>query len=185
MEATPPPDALAYAQGGTNHTFYARNDICGECHGFDSAQGVQNPVEAKLHDLEGLIEAAILQLMADQITAGNVIDLNGDATPDITDVGLVQEIAFGESRGRQAITVTFTDLTTNGPRPLSDIDVLDGVTLACPAPLTRCELYDFADPALPKAGWNYTVIHNDGSKGVHNPGFVFDALDASIAALTP
>ncbi|MFH1651843.1 MAG: hypothetical protein ABID87_07090, partial [Chloroflexota bacterium] len=40
-----------------------------------------------------------------------------------------------------------------------------------------------ASDALVKAGWNYFLIHGDGSEGVHNPAFVNDVLDATIAAL--
>ena len=37
--------------------------------------------------------------------------------------------------------------------------------------------------ALVKVGWNYFLIHGDGSEGIHNPAFVNAVLDASIAAL--
>jgi hypothetical protein len=105
--------------------------------------------------------------------------LNGDAT--ITDVADIAEIEFGESRGRQAITVTFTDDTTDpvGPVGLNSVDVIngDGDVVG--------ELYDFADEKLPKAGWNWNLINNDGTLGVHNFLFVRDVLDASIAAVEP
>jgi hypothetical protein len=44
-------------------------------------------------------------------------------------------------------------------------------------------LYDFADEALPKSGWNWALIHNDGSSGAHYPGFARLALDSAIRAL--
>ncbi len=39
------------------------------------------------------------------------------------------------------------------------------------------------DDPLVKAGWNYFLIHGDGSHGVHNPSFTMDVIRASIAAL--
>ncbi len=41
----------------------------------------------------------------------------------------------------------------------------------------------FADARLIKAGWNWSLANNDGSKGVHNPPFVFEFLDAAIDAV--
>jgi hypothetical protein len=38
------------------------------------------------------------------------------------------------------------------------------------------------DP-LVEVAWNYFLIESDSSEGVHNPGFVNDVLDASVAAL--
>jgi len=174
MVKTPPPDDLAYNQGGTNHTFFASPEICSECHTF-SADAVQGPVTASLDTLQDGIEAAVLALIAQQIAAGNTIDLDGDAT--ITDAADIAEIVFGESRGRQAITVTFTDTTTVGPVGMNNVDVVDsgGAVLGI--------LYDFTDEGLPKAGWNWNLINNDTSRGVHNYFFVRNVLDASIAAV--
>jgi hypothetical protein len=44
-------------------------------------------------------------------------------------------------------------------------------------------LYERSDPALPKAGWNYLLIEDDGSKGIHNAEFATDILATSIAAV--
>jgi hypothetical protein len=114
--------------------------------------------------------------MEAQIGAGNTIDLDGTTIADTADI---TEIVFGDSRGRQAITVTFTDSTTVGPVGLNSVDVVDGSSAVLGS------LYDFADESLPKAGWNYFLINNDGSRGVHNFFFVRDVLDASIAAVEP
>ena len=75
------------------------------------------------------------------------------------------------------MAVTFTDGQVVGMTRMTDIDVVD----ATPAIIGI--LYDFADPALIKSGWNWNLIHNDGSKGVHNPLFANNVLTASIAAL--
>jgi hypothetical protein len=84
---------------------------------------------------------------------------------------------FSETHGRQAITVTFTDMTTVGPVRVSDVDVVDsmGTVLG--------QLYDFTGDTIPKVGWNYNLVATDKSLGVHNFYFARDVLDASIAAL--
>jgi hypothetical protein len=38
---------------------------------------------------------------------------------------------------------------------------------------------------LVEVGWNYFLIANDGSKGIHNPQFVDNVLGNSIDALFP
>jgi hypothetical protein len=124
--------------------------------------------------LQAQVEVALYDLIAEQIDLGNKVDVNGTV---ITDVDDIADIEFGEARGRQAITVTFTDDTVVGPTRLTDVDVLDADDMVLG------ELYDFADDALPKAGWNWTLVHNDGSLSVHNPTFAFTALEAGITAL--
>ena len=61
---------------------------------------------------------------------------------------------------------------------MNETDVIDGTTGA-----SKGTLYQVADEAIVKAGWNYHLGNNDGSRGVHNPSFAFDVLDSSIAAL--
>jgi hypothetical protein len=58
---------------------------------------------------------------------------------------------------------------------MSDIDVVSGAS-------TAVELYSVMDQSVPKAGWNYMMVTNDRSAGVHNPTFVKQALDVAIFA---
>jgi len=175
MVRTPPPDLLAYDQGGTNHTFFASTDICTGCHGDGfNAVGVQSAFDATSAGLQALLGEMLLDLFTDLIDAGNVIDLDGEAT--ITDAADILEIEFaGDSHGRHAITVSLVGGTTVGPLSVANIDVLDGGTMA-----VLGELYDFADERLPKAAWNWILVNNDGSRGVHNPDFAFMVLDSAI-----
>jgi formate-dependent nitrite reductase cytochrome c552 subunit len=175
MEQTDPPDLLSYQLGGTNHTFFAAEDVCGNCHGeVVDAAGVQNIVQAGLNSLQAAIEAAIQDLIEDEIDAGNRIDLDGTL---LTDASTIAEIEFGEYRGRQAITVTLTDSTVIGPVRLADVNV------ETDAGVLLDEFYNRADDRLPRAGWNWNLINNDGSVGVHNPGFALEVLDTSADEL--
>jgi hypothetical protein len=174
MEATPPPPDLSYNLGGTNHTFYARNDICGACHDFETADALQDEVYGDLMELQDLMEEGLFNLIDEQTEAGNVIDLDGEAT--IADAEEIGAIEFGETRGRQAMTVTFGNGSVVGPLRMSDIEVV-------PATGDPFDLYDVADPILIKSGWNWNLIHNDGSMGVHNSTFVEDILETSTIAI--
>ncbi|MHC4422674.1 MAG: hypothetical protein ACYS1E_19075, partial [Planctomycetota bacterium] len=123
MEQTPPPDDLSYNGGGTNHTFYARTDICGNCHGPSiNAEVIQATTHILLEDLADLVEQGLYDLIAEQIGLGYVIDLNGET--QITDPADILEIVFGEYRGRQSMTITFVGDVTMGPYRMSDVDVL-------------------------------------------------------------
>jgi hypothetical protein len=170
MEATPPPDLLSYNQGGTNHTFYARNDICGVCHSFESGEDLQTQFDESMDELEELIEEGLYNLMSDQIDAGNTIDLGGQAMID--DMANVSGIEFGEARGRQAMTVIFGNGDPVGLIRMSDIDVV-------PSTGDPFAIYDVAHPVLIKSGWNWILFHNDGSHGVHNPFFANNTVDVS------
>jgi len=181
MEATPPPDSLAYQLGGTNHTFFASPEICADCHVGIMADAIQGPTDTKLDTLEGLIEAAILNVMSDQIAAGNSLQLTleDDSVVTITDAATIDTLQFADVHGRQGVQIVLTDGTDLGGVRLPDVRVIDATDT------DLGELYDFASEALAKSGWNWILVSNDGSHGVHNPSFVGNVLDASITALTP
>ncbi len=174
MEATPPPDDLSYNQGGTNHTFYARNDICGECHSFESGEALQADFGASMDELLDLIEEGLYNLMSDQIDAGNTIDLNGQAVVD--NMVNVSGIEFGETRGRQAMTVIFGNGESVGLTRMSDVDVV-------PPAGEPFAFYDVAHPVLIKSGWNWILFHSDGSHGVHNPFFASNTVNVSMTEI--
>jgi hypothetical protein len=193
MVETPPPDLLSYNQGGTNHTFFAAADVCSSCHGDGvTLEGVQAPVQARLDELQTLQEAAIMALMDELILnpspgqrkkgngvkgnrKSNALDLNGLATLSAPEDYV--DVVFGETRGRQAITVILADLSEIGPLRVNDVDVLN------PRGKVIGTLYDFADERVIKAGWNWNLVHNDSSLGIHNPTYSIQVLNAGLDAL--
>ena len=182
MVETPPPDDLAYNGSGTNHTFYASIDVCSSCHGPSiNGETIQATTHILLEDLKELVEEGLLALIAEQTGLGYLVDLNGDI--QIADAAEIAAIDFGEYRGRQSMTVTLTDMSVWGPYRMSDVDVLQPDDPNPPIILGL--LYDFASQELIKSGWNYGLIHNDGSGGIHNPTFAFATLVAGIEALDP
>ncbi len=180
MESTNPPPALANlnadgSYGGTNHTFFASNTICNKCHTNITKETVQAPVQAKMDSLKAQMETAIRNVMQAQIRAGNAIDLNGVKT--VRNASDITGVEFISSHGRQGVNVTLT-----GGTKVSDLS-LATVKVVRPGG-SSVELYSVADPAIPKAGWNYFMVTNDRSKGVHNPAFVNSALDVSNFAVS-
>ena len=177
MKATPPPDVLSYNSGGANHTFYAELTICSECHSpFLLASDVQNGVQHLMDQVEEFIIDRYFEILGDEIAAGNSINFDGDIT--VTDIADVTAMVFTESRGRQALGVT-VGVDEYGPYSLTAIDVVGATTVT---------LADVTDDDTLKAGWNWNLIHNDGSVGIHNPffasGILIAARDALVAQLS-
>ena len=172
MESTPPPADLSYNLGGTNHTFYAKAEICQKCHSSITLESVQGPVEHKMEALKEKIETALETVMVAQMRAGNAITLGGGRIQMPSEL---RTIEFTESHGQQAIDVTLANGTILH-------DTMGNVKVAPPAGAAKA-IYAVADPALAKAGWNYFMAHSDKSKGAHNPAFVNSALDVSLFAV--
>lgn len=180
MQETPAPDLLAYQQGGTNHTFFASGDVCAKCHGeVLTADGIQAAFDTTSETLQALIEEAIVDLIGAQIDQGNTVVVGtGASAVEITSAAQVVSVAFGEASGRQSIAVTLSNGTTTNATGLNNVTVVDA------ADNNLGSIYNFADERLVKAGWNWNLANNDSSKGVHNPPFVFEFMDASIDGLT-
>lgn len=174
MESSPPPASLSYNLAGTNHTFFASPAICAKCHTSINLAQVQEPVEAKLEALHHEIQTALKVIMQNQIRLGNAIDLGGQKT--VRGANDIAAVEYIESHGRQGASVTLSDGTVISDMALNSIKVVRPAGAAV-------EILAVADPSLAKAGWNYWMVHSDGSKGVHNPTFVNGALDVSLFAV--
>jgi len=174
MEKTTAPSALALANVGTNHTFFASTSICTSCHSEITADKVQGPVEAKMESLKSGLETSLKTVMQTQLRLGNTIDVGGVKT--LKSANEISGIELVESHGSQGLTV---DLS-NGSK--IEAIAMTAVKVVRPGG-SSVALYSVADPTIPKAGWNYFMIESDKSNGVHNPAFVNSALDVSIFAI--
>ncbi len=128
----------------------------------------------RMHQLEAQLESSFYNFFDAQIEAGNTIDVGGQAT--ITDALDIAEIQLAESRGRQALTITFTDTTVVGPTAVNSIKVV-------PPGGAPYEIYNGINPFVIKAFWNLLMFEADGSLGVHNPTVAIQVLDRSIEVL--
>ena len=181
MELTPPPPELSYELVGTNHTFRASRDVCSSCHGEFKGGNLEVSINILEHDLELAIADAILAEIGSQIAAGNTVTLlsvgaNG-ADVNLTSIeGATATIS--ESRGHQAVNIKIGDTTYSNVQLTGDTAVSNpGGTVI--GSLTDSE----AGQLIVKAGWNYWLLHADGSGGIHNPSFVLEVLTASMQAL--
>ncbi len=196
LELTAPPPEFSYEGSGTNHTFEPSLTICSDCHGSFDGGTLQATTEGELEDLAATMGTYLLN----DITAGATLyvadytphEYNGtsyDVKSDTTQVdpANVDSLSPTEPHGQQGFIVKFKTpveftYSPSGEDPhmvtLTEAEVqlgdftTDGTTKLVPA----------SDP-LVRAGWNYFLIHGDASKGVHNPSFVLNVLDASKAAL--
>ena len=194
MVVTPPPADLSHNLGGTNHSFEASMEICGDCHGAFTGVGLQKATEAVLHKLGDQMGEYLLSKMPAQVQIqdytphefeGEEYDVRSDAVA--VDAANIVAVEPTEPHGRQGFILTFETPVEATYSPEDE----EAHTLS----LTQAEvrIADITtdgetaliaeDDVLAKAGWNYWLIHGDGSRGVHNPTFTMNVLRASIAAL--
>jgi hypothetical protein len=182
METTPPPPELSYNLSGTNHTFEASGEVCAECHGAVTGGGVIEAAEAVMEELKVAIEQAIIAEIVAQTEAGNSVVLVGagedEADVVISDGSTVTAVHFTETHGRSAMDITIGETTYEHIRLGSDT-LIQGPGGGEEVTLISSE----AGQIIAKAGWNYLLIHGDGSHGIHNPTFALDIVEATLAAL--
>lgn len=155
MELTAPPPLLSYNLAGTNHTFKPSLAICSECHSANTSIGphLQVGVGQALDELEKAI--------TDKITSrytGTVV-----AIDQIVDLG---------SRG------TINIISGGTPTTLA-LNTAPGLRLCSATVTTNCLETD----DLAKALWNFYLIEEDQSGGVHNPDFVRAVIAGSFRAV--
>ncbi|MGM0576123.1 MAG: carboxypeptidase regulatory-like domain-containing protein, partial [Myxococcota bacterium] len=187
-----PPAELSYNLGGTNHTFKADTSVCGKCHTEFDGGTMQASFEAGLMDLEHKIGAAVAERLNGMSTfyvsgfdPATGFDTDGVVAVDLTSASVVDAHAASH-HGSQALLVTFdTDVT---------VDLIDDDEQVVPTAVGSIEAVltgYYADAAgttavFPQSGdmwkavWNLLVLTNDGSHGVHNPGFSMDVLNATL-----
>ena len=176
MEITDPPADLSYNLSGTNHTFEADTSICAECHGAYDASALIDLNDSRLAALADDIEAAILAEIRFHTDAPNndTVQVTGDVDEvetevDITSTSVIGVIELSETHGRVAMSIIVDGVLYEHVRLSSDTELLSSGDSLLDNSVT-----DNSGLVLAKAGWNYFLIHNDGSHGIHNPEFVND-----------
>jgi hypothetical protein len=181
MEKTNPPADLANknadgSYGGTNHTFFASTSICTKCHTSVDVESFRDNIEHKMETLKGEIELALKATMQAQIRAGNTIEFATTPVIRVSNAAEIVSVEYIESHGRQGANVKLS-----GNRTAADL-ALNSIKVVRPAGGSS-EILAVADVNLAKAGWNYWMLHSDGSEGIHNPAFANSALDVAIFAV--
>jgi hypothetical protein len=194
MELSPPPAELSYYGAGSNHSFEASHEICGDCHGTFDGGTLEESTEIMMHDLGAKIGEYLLANAPDEIHVkdytpheygGEEYDVKSEeiilAKADIVSAEPTEphgqqgfmlvlaepvDVTYAPE-GEDPHTVSMAELEVQ----LRDITT-DGETTA----------FEPGD-VLVKAGWNYFLLHGDGSHGIHNPSFTMDVLRATMTAL--
>ena len=164
----------------STHTFYIldnqKSEFCLNCHGNGTVDG-EAIVESTQNGLANL-QAAIANYVAARINAnlGSVyIKSSSSATVGTAIVSAVSATSNGSS----------VYLTTVGGPFLGSFS---NSSIYSNASLTGLFFWSNAAPNTPnkysKAVWNYGLVNNDDSFGIHNPSFVSAVIDATISALS-
>lgn len=195
MEETPPPAELSYQLSGTNHTFKATISICSSCHSATlDGKALQEGIAEKEHKLAGAMSAYLLKKIPAQIYVkdytphtynGKPYDLKSDAL--VVEKANLAAVEPVEPHGQQGFLFKFKEPLVFTYKPTGEAQHTMSLKEA------EVQLGDITtdgktalialDDVLVKVGWNFFLIEGDGSKGVHNPAFSMEVLDASIAAL--
>jgi hypothetical protein len=197
MELTPPPADLSYNQTGTNHSFSASMSICTNCHGEFNGGSIQQATAQALSDLQTTILAAVKKRLNQtgtvlwvraQNPTTKLYSSSSSSTSNVvidTSANPVSAVALASGGGSvglsvtltQPVSITWSDNTSSSLSAfLVAFTALKVDASGAPGPVlyaTSGNLY--------KALWNYNLINNDGSKGVHNPAFARNVINASMA----
>ncbi|MBI4186555.1 MAG: collagen-like protein [Chloroflexi bacterium] len=194
VELTLPPAEGGQQLGGPNHTFEASLEICSSCHGVFTGGSLQESTEAKLHELGEKMAGYLLSKLGDQFQLndytphqyqGKEYDVkSANVTVTKSDIASIEPT---EPHGQQGFLIKFKSPVTFTYSPAGEaahsVSMSKAeVQLADITTDGTNKVIALGDP-LVKVGWNYFLIHGDGSEGVHNPNFIWSVLDASINAL--
>ncbi|HEX5054833.1 MAG TPA: carboxypeptidase regulatory-like domain-containing protein [Planctomycetota bacterium] len=186
MALTPPPAEFSYELSGTNHTFMASTSICAECHGQFDANALQALTHDRVDALAAQIGSSIAKEIAFHTAAGRAVRITGtvngsSATTDVTAASVLGPITILDSHGRAAMNLTIDNVLYEGVQINGNTQIL--VEGTAHGRLLAND-YSAAEQILARALWNYFMLHNDSSWGVHNPGKVTEVLAATAAQLT-
>jgi len=185
--------------GQTRHDFKATPDVCTKCHTAYSADAVQLAFDGRLATLKGAIGNAILRLKTDDaIPAGTsaVLVANRSGQVDVTEGGVTRRWFIGNKSGQDA----FLADPGNGGALVQGCTMVDAISADCTgylagapgvttiigggnAALDGSVTAAGVNGVVAKALWNTVLVQDDASRGVHNPSFTFDVIDASLAHL--
>jgi hypothetical protein len=175
--------AAGMSGSNTNHSWKVDTTICINCHGSANTpvdgEGLQAQFDLAMTDLTTVLNS---------VSQTTVRGLYYKGSKQIVQIPVDAIITFvpGRSAG---FVMTFT-------APIPDPANLTGTittlgTAASPAGLgnvyadaaATTKAFDVLKGTLAKSNWNYELVAQDGSRGIHNPTFTFNVLSATETAL--
>lgn len=204
------PTAAQKAAGQTdNHLFEVDKTLCAQCHSASTdGEGLMAANANQLTDM-GKAVSKRAKLDVDAIYAGtNTISVKAwDEKTDLYSSAIALTVAPSAIDIRPAVhgTTAFT-LTLPAPVTVSWLDATGAAAGTATLSKVECRISDLtitgqtlppvppattgaakpamaADSVVAKAGWNYQLLLNDGSRGMHNPSFFHDVVVATTHAL--
>lgn len=187
-------DPLLARPGQTRHDFLATPDVCNQCHVEYSAEAVQAVFSARLDDLKAAVGTAILRLKYDDdVPAGTtaVLVANRSGQVDVTSSGVTRRWFIGTKTGQDAFLTDPNDggALVQGCTMVTAIEAdctgfLAGAPGVTSIPTSAAQdatvTADGVSRAIAKALWNAVLVQDDASRGVHNPSFELEVMDATI-----
>jgi mono/diheme cytochrome c family protein len=190
MDLTAPPEEYSYQGGGTNHTFEVDPNVCTNCHGNFDGGSLQSVVTQDLDALASYLgNAAVTKLnsvgtlhlraydaatglysSSSSSSSNLVLDTSGNAITAVSVSDVHGQVAF-TLKLTSAITVTWSDSSTTSTDTLA-------VQLGNVQDATDAPVYAKTGNMM-KACWNYMMLEDDGSKGVHNPDLYMEVINVT------
>jgi formate-dependent nitrite reductase cytochrome c552 subunit len=170
VKPVPKPSESGYPRGGVNHSFRAGVGLCSECHkGFDRDE-LMDATNGDMEILKKELEEAIKTEMV--VRGGIRLAGRSKSEAETTlSANTIREVSLMEMAKEMGVEIT---TTTSNSYKVSLADIKEGDTLLMETATGQLIL---------KAAWNYFLVKNDGSSGVHNPRYVSEVLAATIGRL--
>jgi hypothetical protein len=163
IKPVPKPSKEGYPRGGVNHALKSASGLCSGCHKAFNRDELMDATKGDLESLKKEVEDAIRRGIGARDDIRLAPAANGEADVVIRAAD-IRTISFLEIKREMGIRITTkTDDVYESPLGKvrqGDISLLDTEQ----------------GRIILKATWNYILIKNDGSLGVHNPRFVAEVL---------
>lgn len=155
----------------SSHTFKVPEGLCASCHGTKyTEEMVQENTLHLLSLVRTQVNARVLAVRDRIKTVRAWNPETGQFTPNVAVKAPVYRVDLLSIAGQIAFKMTLTDGSVVYSQ-LGDIKDEKGQPV-----------FATKDPVV-RAAWNYLLIQNDGSKGVHNPTYTRAVLLATLEAL--
>jgi hypothetical protein len=169
LKPVPKPSELGYQRGGVNHSFKPDASLCSECHkGFDRDE-LMSATNGDMEMLKTAVEDAIKSEMGARGGIRIVDRAKGGAGTTLS-ANVIRKVSLMEIAKEMGVEIT----TSGKSYKVSLAAIKEGDALLMESESGRLIL---------KAAWNYFLVRNDGSSGVHNPRYVSEVIAATIGEL--
>jgi hypothetical protein len=169
VKPVPKPSAQGYPRGGVNHTFRTGVALCSECHKGLNRDELMDATNGDLEILKKEVEDTIKTEMG--VRGGIRFVGRSKSEADTTlSANAIRKVSLMEIAKEMGVEI----ITSGNSYKVSLADIREGDT-----PLMETA----SGQVILKSAWNYFLVRNDGSSGVHNPRYVSEVLAVTIGRL--